>query len=80
VGLANHLHARGSLQEAAGVLRTALKKSPDSVILMNNLAQTLSDDGRQAEALAVIRKAEDPQSPFAGEVRATRELIEARMR
>ncbi|MEJ8836649.1 PA2778 family cysteine peptidase [Ramlibacter sp. AN1133] len=80
VGLANHLHARGSLQEAAGVLRAALQKSPGSVILLNNLAQTLSDDGRNAEALAVIRRAEDPQSPFANDVRATRELIEARMR
>jgi hypothetical protein len=80
VGLANHLHASGSLQDAAGVLRTALQKFPGSVILLNNLAQTLSDDGRQAEALAVIRRADDPQSPFAGEVRATRELIETRMR
>jgi tetratricopeptide (TPR) repeat protein len=80
VGLANHLHARGSLQEAASVLRGALQKSPRSVILLNNLAQTLSDDGRHGEALAVIRQAEDPQSPFAGEVRATRELIETRMR
>jgi Flp pilus assembly protein TadD len=80
VGLANHLHASGSLQEAAAVLRTALQKFPSSVVLLNNLAQTLSDDGRNSEALAVIRRADDPQSPFAGEVRATRELIEARMR
>ena len=34
VGLANHLHARGSLADAAGVLRTALQKNPQSVILM----------------------------------------------
>jgi hypothetical protein len=79
VGLANHLHARGSLDEAASVLRTALRKSPQSVILMNNLAQTLSDQGRHAEALAVLRQAADPQSPFAGDVRATRALIEGRM-
>lgn len=80
VGLANQLHARGSLQEAAEVLRTALQTNPRSVILLNNLAQTLSDQGRQDEAMAVIREADDPQSPFAGEVRATRELIEERMR
>jgi hypothetical protein len=80
VGLANQLHARGSLDEAAGVLRTALRKNPQSVIVLNNLAQTLSDQGRNAEALALIRKADDPQSPFAGEVRATRELIEERLR
>jgi len=80
VGLANQLHARGSLEEAAGVLRTALQRFPQSVILVNNLAQTLSDQGRNREALALIRKAEDPQSPFAGEVRATRQLIEERLR
>jgi hypothetical protein len=80
VGLANHLHARGSLQEAADVLKAALKKSPQSVILLNNLAQTLSDQGRNTEALAVIRQADDPQSPFAGDVRTTRELIEERLR
>ncbi|HET8747360.1 MAG TPA: PA2778 family cysteine peptidase [Ramlibacter sp.] len=80
VGLANHLHASGALEDAAEVLRTALLKFPDSVVLMNNLAQTLSDQGRQADALSVIRKAEGSQSPFASEVRATRELIEQRMR
>jgi tetratricopeptide (TPR) repeat protein len=80
VGLANHLHEAGALEEAAGVLRTALQKAPQSVILLNNLAQTLSDQGRNTEALAFIRQADDPQSPFAGEVRATRELIEQRLR
>jgi hypothetical protein len=80
VGLANHLHARGSLDEAAGVLRTAMQRHPQSVILVNNLAQTLSDQGRNSEALALIRKADDPQSPFASEVRATRQLIEERLR
>jgi hypothetical protein len=79
VGLANHLHARGSLEQAATVLRAALKRHPQSVIVLNNLAQTLSDQGRHAEALAVIRRADDPQSPFAGEVRATKQLIEERM-
>jgi hypothetical protein len=80
VGLANQLHARGSLDEAAGVLRTALKRFPQSVILLNNLAQTLSDQGRNREAMALIRQADDPKSPFAGEVRATRQLIEGRLR
>jgi len=80
VGLANHLHASGALEDAAGVLRSALQQYPDSVVLMNNLAQTLSDQGRHADALFVIRKAEDPRNPFAGEVRATRQLIEQRMR
>jgi hypothetical protein len=80
VGLANHLHARGSLEEAAAVLRTALQRNPQSVIVLNNLAQTLSDQGRHTEALALIQKAQDPQSPFADEIRATRQLIEERLR
>jgi hypothetical protein len=50
------------------------------VIVLNNLAQTLSDQGRNSEALALIQRADDPQSPFAGEVRATRQLIEERLR
>jgi hypothetical protein len=79
IGLANQHHASGALPEAAAVLRRALDRHPDSVIAMNNLAQTLSDQGRQREALAQIEKAGDPQSPFAGEVRATRQLILQRL-
>ena len=79
VGLANQHHMRGALGEATTVLRAALQRHPQSVIVMNNLAQTLSDQGRHAEALVQINKAADPQSPFAGEVRATRQLILQRM-
>jgi hypothetical protein len=79
IGLANQHHARGALADAAAVLRKALQRHPQSVIVMNNLAQTLSDQGRHAEALAQIDKASDPQSPFIGEVRATRQLILQRM-
>jgi tetratricopeptide (TPR) repeat protein len=80
VGLANHLHERGSLDEAAAVLRGALQRNPQSVIVLNNLAQTLSDQGRNQEALALIRRADEAQSPFASEVRATRQMIEERLR
>ena len=80
IGLANHLHTRGSLDQAAGVLREALQKHPQSVVVLNNLAQTLSDLGRHAEALALIDRASDPQSPFAAEVRSTRQAILERLR
>ena len=79
IGLANQHHARGALADAAAVLRKALQRHPQSVIVMNNLAQTLSDQGRHSEALAQIEKASDPHSPFAGEVRTTRQLIVQRM-
>lgn len=79
IGLANQHHSRGALADAATVLRAALQRHPQSVIVRNNLAQTLSDQGRHAEALAQIDKASDPQSPFAADVRATRQLILQRM-
>jgi len=79
VGLANQYHASGALTDAVAVLRKAQQRHPQSVIVMNNLAQSLSDQGRHAEALAQIDKASDPQTPFAAEVRATRQLILQRM-
>lgn len=79
IGLANQLHAGGALGEAATVLRQALQHHPQSVIAMNNLAQTLSDQGRHREALTQIDQAMDSQSPFAAEVRATRQLILERL-
>jgi tetratricopeptide (TPR) repeat protein len=79
IGLANQHHARGDFAKAAAVLREARKRHPQSVIVMNNLAQTLSDQGRHAEALAQIDKAADPASPFAAEVRSTRQMILQRM-
>jgi hypothetical protein len=79
IGLANQLHTMGALDDAARVLRAALQRHPQSVIAMNNLAQTLSDQGRHREALAQIDAAMDPASPFAAEVRATRQLILERL-
>ena len=75
IGLANQYHARGALADAAAVLREAGRRHPQSVIVINNLAQTLSDQGHQAEALALIENASDPNNPFAAEVRATHQLI-----
>jgi tetratricopeptide (TPR) repeat protein len=79
VGLANHLHARGSLDEAAGVLRTALREHPQSVILLNNLAQTLSDQNRDDEALPVIERAVGVAGPHAAAVDETRQAILGRL-
>jgi hypothetical protein len=75
IGLANQHHSQGDFAAAVKVLRTAQQRHPQSVIVINNLAQALSDQGRNSEALAVIGKASDPQGPFAGEVRSTRHLI-----
>jgi len=80
VGLANQMHARGDLQQAAGVLREARRRHPDSAIVTNNLAQVLSDLGQQQDALALIEPlAADSGNPFASEVRDTRRLILQRL-
>jgi hypothetical protein len=81
VGLANQYHARGELQGAAQVLREASRRHPESVIVMNNLARTLSDQGHHAEALQVLRNAQgDVAQAFSTELAATRLLVEERMR
>jgi hypothetical protein len=80
IGLANQLHAAGKLEDAGGVLRAALQRDPRSVIVRNNLAQTLSDQGRHAEALEILAPVStDSGAPFASEVKATRQLIHERM-
>lgn len=80
VGLANQHHLQGALPQAEAVLREALVRHPHSVIVMNNLAQVLSEQGRQREALAQAdRAAADTHSPFAAEVRTTREAILQRL-
>src|SRR5437867_3044721 len=59
VGLANAHHALGELPQAEAVLRQAERRDPASVVVLNNLAQTLSDQGRNEEALPFIERAAD---------------------
>jgi tetratricopeptide (TPR) repeat protein len=83
VGLANAHYALGALPEAERVLRDALEREPDSVIALNNLAQTLSDLGRNEEALPFIERAMERTSaagaPFAAAVQETRQTIRERL-
>ena len=79
IGLANQHHERGALLEAALVLRRAVRQHPQSAVAMNNLAQTVSDQGRNAEALLQIEEALQLHGPFESEVLATRQLILSRM-
>ncbi|HEX6690774.1 MAG TPA: PA2778 family cysteine peptidase [Burkholderiales bacterium] len=75
IGLANAHHALGELPQAEKVLRATLARAPDSVIVQNNLAQTLSDLGRNAEALPIAEKALAAGGPHAAAVRETRDGI-----
>ncbi|MDD5249906.1 MAG: PA2778 family cysteine peptidase [Rhodocyclaceae bacterium] len=75
VGLANSHYALGELAEAEAVLRPAAARHPESAVLLNNLAQTLADQGRNREALAVIERASALGGPFANAVEDTRQHI-----
>ena len=76
IGLAGVHHERGEHAQALAVLRAAQQRNPQSAIVANNLAQVLSDSGKHVEALATLdRVGSDPQSPFASEIRSTRQLI-----
>ena len=77
--LSERVTTSGRLQQAESVLRDALGKHADSVVAMNNLAQTLSDQGRNGEALALIEKAAKAGGPFAQAVEDTHQSILKRM-
>jgi tetratricopeptide (TPR) repeat protein len=79
IGLANAHHSLGELRQAEAVLRGAAARSPDSVVVLNNLAQTLSDLGRNEEALPVIERAAALGGPYREEVGKTRETIRRRL-
>jgi hypothetical protein len=77
VGLANSQYAAGELADAAAVLRRAAAQNPGSPIVLNNLAQALSDLGRGDEALGVIDQAAavHGNGPFAAAINDTRSVI-----
>jgi hypothetical protein len=75
IGLANAHHALGELSEAEAVLRDAERRAPDSVVVLNNLAQTLSDQGRDEEALLFIERAAAAGGPLGAAVQQTRQTV-----
>jgi tetratricopeptide (TPR) repeat protein len=75
IGLANAHHALGELTEAERVLREAAKQAPDSVVVLNNLAQVLADQGRYREALPYVERAAATGGPHADAVSQTRKAI-----
>ena len=75
IGLANTHYASRELKQAESVLRALVASRPDSVVALNNLAQTLSDQGQNEEALKLIERAAAAGGPFASTVSETRELI-----
>lgn len=78
IGLANRHYADAALADAEAVLRAALAAHSGSAALLNNLAQVLSDQGRNAEALALIDRAAADAGALRASVQKTRELIAGR--
>jgi len=79
VGLANADFAQGDLKGAEAALRRALERDPGSVVALNNLAHTLSEQGRNAEALPLAERAAAAEGPFAEAARKTRDRIRERL-
>jgi tetratricopeptide (TPR) repeat protein len=75
IGLANSYYKLGELRHAETVLRRAAERHPDSTVVLNNLAQTLSDLGRDDEALPLIDRAITLGGPFVDAARQTRVAI-----
>lgn len=75
IGLANVDYAERRLDAAETTLRAAAAAHPDSAVVLNNLAQVLSDEGRHAEALSVIDAALARGGPLQASVERTRRQI-----
>jgi hypothetical protein len=57
VGLGNSRYALGDLAGAEAAFRQALETHPDTAVVLNNLAQTLSDRGQLAQAQPLAARA-----------------------
>jgi len=79
IGLANTYYASGDLKQAESVLRNAERTNPESVVVLNNLAQTVSDQGRPAEALPIIERAAKLGGPFSDTVEDTKRGIQQKL-
>jgi hypothetical protein len=75
IALANIRYAEGHLPAAEALLRGAVEHHPDSAAALNNLAQVLADQHREAEALPLIDRAIALGGPFAEQAQDTRAQI-----
>jgi predicted negative regulator of RcsB-dependent stress response len=75
IGLANVEYAAGDLVAAEAVLRTAVRRHPDSALALNNLAQVVVDRERPGEALELIDQAIALGGAFAAQAQDTRTQI-----
>ena len=80
IGVGNTAYRMHDLAQAEGAFRQAVLDHPDSVAALNNLAQTLSDLGRNTEALPFARHAVHLGGPLSEIAKSTLLEIEERLR
>lgn len=79
IALGNIAHMMKRMDEAEAEFRSAVKAHPDSVAALNNLAQTLSDMGRDEEALQFVLRAVKLGGPLKDIVLSTQAAIEKKL-
>ncbi len=80
IGIGNAAYRLHDLVGAERAFRQAANDHPDSVAALNNLAQTLADQGRFPEALQTARRAVDLGGPLAQTAQETLADIEIKMK
>src|SRR5205814_5724334 len=80
IGLSNVLYEDRNFSAAESVLRAANARHPKSPVVLNNLAQVVSDQRRYSEALLLIDESIALGGPFSAAAQTTREQIRDRIR
>lgn len=80
IGLGNVAYLMKRMDEAEAEFRSAVTAHPDSVAALNNLAQTLSDMGRDEEALVFVQRAATLGGPLHDIVLSTQASIERKLK
>ncbi|MDD2701641.1 MAG: PA2778 family cysteine peptidase [Sideroxydans sp.] len=79
IALGNVAYMMKRMDEAEAEFREAVIAYPDSVAALNNLAQTLSDMGRDEEAMEYVKRAAKLGGPLKDIVSSTRASIERKL-
>ncbi|MFH2134646.1 MAG: PA2778 family cysteine peptidase [Pseudomonadota bacterium] len=80
IALGNVAYMMKRMDEAEAEFRAAVTLYPDSVAALNNLAQTLSDMGRDEEALEYVKRAAKLGGPLNDIVLSTQAAIERKLK
>ncbi len=79
IALGNVAYMMKRMDEAEAEFRAAVTAHPESVAALNNLAQTLSDMGRDEEALEYVKRAAKLGGPLQDIVLSTQASIERKL-